>query len=214
MNLPRLNDELPEIHDSKNTLARLNAQLAEVRAEQSKRASRMGDIAAEEFELNETARDLQAAVDRADADLVDALADAEMGLPVDVPAARQRLADARLLAKSGIESSQRLSVLSVLRQRLEAEHQTLHGQGLSLIERIRQAEVEALRARASEIRNDAESAMEVVARSEGLLGAIIAEMRERGAAYDLPQLNEGAVTYRSRLSPNEARRQILAELAA
>jgi hypothetical protein len=195
-------------------LKSLNAQLAQVRADQAKASARLGDIAAEKFGIESNPAGKAATVAAAEQDLIENLARQELGDPCDVPAAEKRLADAKAQPDDGIATAARLRVLDVLRQRLELEHAALHEKGLAIQAEIRTAEVEALRIQANEIRGDAETAMETIARAESLLAAVGVELNERGANYDLPALREGAVAFRSRLAPNDARNQILAALAA
>lgn len=197
-----------------NHLKDLRAQLAQVRADQAKASASLGDIAAERFDIESNSTDKASKVAAAEHDLIEQLARQELGESCDVPAAEKRLADAKAQPDDGIATAARLRVLDVLRQRFEGEHQALHEKGIAIQAEIRTAEVEALRIQANEIRNDAEAAMETIARSESLLNAIIVELNERGTPYDLPTLKEGAVAYRSRLTPNQARAEVLAALAA
>ena len=195
-------------------LKTLHAELATVRAEQSKASAQLGDIAAEEFDLKSNPGTKAAKIAAAEENLIDQLHRLDIGETHDVPAAEKALAEAKALPDDGFAAAARLRTLATFRQRAETEHQACHERGLVIMAAIKQAEVEALRIQANEVRNDAEVAMETVARSEFLLNAIRAELNERGASYDLPALNEQAVAYRARLNPNQARSEVVAALAA
>lgn len=195
-------------------LKSLNAQLAQVRADQAKASARLGDIAAEKFEIESNPTGKAATVAAAEQDLIENLARQELGDPCDVPAAEKRLADAKALPDDGIATAARLRVLDVLRQRFEADHQELHEKGLAIQAEIRTAEVEALCIQANEIRNDIEAAFETAALNEPRLIAVRELLTERGHAWTLPPVVEAAVHARVKPNVNQARAEILASLAA
>lgn len=195
-------------------LKSLNAQLAQVRADQAKASARLGDIAAERFDIESNPAGKAATVAAAEQDLIENLARQELGDPCDVPAAEKRLADAKAQPDDGIATAARLRVLDVLKARFETEHAALHEKGLAIQAEIRTAEVEALNDLANELRNEAKTAMETVARSDSLLIAVRVELNARGANFTLPQLSEIAVAAAATLTPNQARAEIALALAA
>lgn len=195
-------------------LKTLNAQLGEVRRAQAGIAAKLGDLSAEKFELESEARDKAVAVEAAEVALVAALADAETGLPADVPAARKALDEAKAQAAIVGETATRLRVLDALRGRHESEHAALHEKGLSVMAAIRAAELDAITAKGADLLADTEAAMATVARNACLLAACQSLTAERGASWPHAVLNEAAVTYRHQITQNQARDAIADALAA
>lgn len=196
------------------TLTNLRAELAAIRAEQSKASSALGDIAAEEFDLLNDQGTKIARVTAAENHLIDQLARRDLGEPCDVPAAEKALIEAKALPDDGFERAARLRVLDTLKQRHEAKHAECHEKGVALMAAIRAAEIEALNDMANDLRNDAKAAMEATARAEALLNAVRTELNERGASYTLPPLNEQAVILACQPTQTEARAEVTAALAA
>lgn len=197
-----------------NELQKLNAQLAAIRKGQAELASKLSELGAERFEIESASNDRAASIEVAEQNLIEELARQELGEQSDVASAQQRLDEARQQAAKGIEPTQRLRVLDTLKTRFEGEHTALHEKGLTIIAAIKQAEADALEVLAAELHNDAESALEALTQAEPRLNAIRVLLAEYGRTWSLPILNEAQVRARFNITPADARRQILAKLAA
>lgn len=174
-----------------NDLKTINAQLAEVRLEQSKCSESLGEIAAERFELERNPGTKAARIAVAENDLIEQLARHKFGEPSDVPAAEKALAAAKGLPDDRFEAGVRLRVLTTLEQRHTARYAELHAQGLTLIEQHRAAQVDHLETMAREAMSETRGTLTIVANKVAEVQAIRRTLEAVGGSWTFGSIDIG-----------------------